>query len=277
MITIHPRRIHPWRVLALGFLLLLSLTPLAWMLLQSIISDEDRVQGAALLTIQPTLDAYTRVLSNSDFYTWSGNTLVVIAGTVALVLVASYLAGYALAYLPVPGRRWTARLLLASYVVPQTLIFVPLFILVQRAGLDNNPLALILTYPMLAIPFGSWLFLSYFRGLPEHTVEAAVVEGGTRWTIFWQILLPLSRPVIIATAVFTVGVASSELLFASVFLPNADHQTLAAGLAVTTVSPDEVGGVVASALLAGLPVLLLCGAFARHYVQGLTAALLEGA
>jgi ABC-type glycerol-3-phosphate transport system permease component len=270
-------RVDAWRVLGLGFLLFVSLAPIVWMLLQSIVSDEDRVRGVAPWVIQPTLDAYAGVLGNSDFFTWSGNTLVVIAGTVALVLVASYLAGYALAYLPVPGRRWTARLLLASYVVPQTLVFVPLFILIQRAGLDNNPLALILTYPMLAIPFGSWLFLSYFRGLPEHTIEAAMVEGGSRWTIFWQILLPLSRPVVIAAAVFTVGLAASELLFAQVFLPNADHQTLAAGLSVTTVSPDEVGGVVASALLAGLPVLLLCGAFVRQYVQGLTAALLEGA
>jgi multiple sugar transport system permease protein len=271
------RRIDLPRLFVLGFLLFVGLAPLGWMVVQSIVSDEDRVQGATLWAIQPTLDAYASVLNNSDFYTWSGNTLVVVGGTVALVLVASYLAGYALAYLPVSGARWTARLLLASYVVPQTLVFVPLFILIQRAGLDNNPLALILTYPMLAIPFCGWLFLSYFRGLPEHTVEAAMVEGGSRWTIFWQILVPLSRPVVVAAAVFTVGIASSELLFASVFLPNADHQTLAAGLSVTTVSPDEVGGVVASALLAGLPVLLLCGAFVRQYVRGLTAAMLEGA
>jgi ABC-type glycerol-3-phosphate transport system permease component len=272
----HIRRIDRLRLLGLGFLLVVGLAPLGWMLAQSITSDEDRVLGAAPWAFQPTLDAYAAVLASSDFYTWSGNTLVVIAGTAALVLIASYLAGYAFAYLPVPGGRWTARLLLASYVVPQTLLFVPLFIFVQRAGLDDNPLSLILTYPMLAIPFCGWLFLSYFRGLPEHTVEAAMVEGGSRWTIFWQILVPLSRPVVVAAAVFTVGIASSELLFASVFLPNADHQTLAAGLSVTTVSPDEVGGVVASALLAGLPVLLLCGAFVRQYVQGLTAAMLEG-
>jgi multiple sugar transport system permease protein len=254
-----------------------SLTPLGWMFLQSIISDEDRVQGAALWAIQPTLDAYGAVLDNTDFLTWSSNTLVVITGTVALVLVASYLAGYGLAYLPVPGRRWIARLLLASYVVPQTFLFVPLYILVQRAGLDNNPLALILTYPMLAVPFCGWLFLSYFRGLPAHTIEAAMVEGGSRWSIFWQILLPLSRPVVVAAAVFTVGIASSEFLFASVFLPSREHQTLAAGLSVTTVNPDEVGGVVAGVVLAALPVVLLCGVFVRQYVRGLTAALLEGA
>jgi multiple sugar transport system permease protein len=265
------------RLLALGFLLLVSLVPLAWMLLQSIISDEDRVQLTPLWAIRPVVDNYSEVLDNTDFLTWSGNTLVVVVGTVALVLVVSYLAGYGLAYLPVPGRPWVARLLLASYVVPQTLVFIPIYVVIKRAGLDNHPLALILTYPMLAVPFCGWLFLSYFRGLPEHTVEAAMVEGGSRWTIFWQILLPLSRPVVVAAAVFTVGIACSEFLFASVFLPGRAHQTLAAGLAVTTVSPDEIGGVVASALLASLPVILLCGAFVRQYVQGLTAAQLEGA
>jgi ABC-type glycerol-3-phosphate transport system permease component len=264
------------RVVVLGALLALSLAPLAWMFVQSIISDEDRVLGLPLWSIQPTLDAYAAVL-DSDFLVWSWNTLVVVAGTVGLVLVSSYLAGYGLAYLPVPGRRWISRLLLSSYVVPQTLLFIPLFVLVQRLDLENNPLALILTYPMLAVPFCSWLFLSYFRGLPRQTAEAAIVEGGSRWAVFWRILVPLSFPVVIAAGVFTVGVAASELLFASVFLPNAAHQTLAAGLGVTTVSPDEVGGTVAATILGALPVLALCGAFARQYVQGMTAAMLEGA
>jgi multiple sugar transport system permease protein len=264
------------RAAALGLLLVLSLAPLAWMFAQSIISDQDRVLGTPLWAIQPTLDAYREVL-DTNFPTWSANTLVVVAGTVGLVLASSYLAGYGLAYLPVPGRHWVGRLLLASYVVPQTLLFVPLYVQVQRLGLENNPLALILTYPMLAIPFCSWLFLSYFRGLPRQTAEAAMVEGGSRWAVFWQILVPMSFPVVIAAGVFTVGVAASELLFASVFLPSPAHQTLAAGLGVTTVGPDEVGGTVAAALLGALPVLAVCVAFARQYVQGMTAAMLEGA
>ena len=264
-------------LLSLIFLLAISLAPLLWMLVQSIVSDEDRLARTSLWEIQPTLDAYQQVLNNSDFYNWSGNTLVALGGTLVLVLFSGYLAGYALAFLPVPGKRWLARLLLASYVVPQTLVFIPLYILIERVGLDNNLLSLILTYPMLAIPFCAWLFLNYFRGLPHQTAEAALVEGATRFAVFWRILLPMSLPVIIAASVFTIGVASSEILFASVFLPNTAYQTLAVGLSVTTVSPDEVGGVVAAAQLAAIPVVLLCVVFARQYVQGLTAAMLEGA
>src|SRR5262249_53172651 len=168
-------------------------------------------------------------------------------------------------------------LLLTSYVVPQTLLFVPLYVQVQRMGLENNPLALIVTYPMLTIPFCSWLFLSYFRELPRQTAEAAMVEDESRWTVFWQILVPMSLPVVIAAGVFTINVAANELLFATVFLPSPDHQTLSAGLGVTTVNPNEVGGTVAATLLNALPVLAVCVAFARQYVQGMTAAMLEGA
>ena len=265
------------RLVVLTFLLAMSLAPLVWMFVQSIVSDEDRLARTPVWEIQPTLDSYGQVLNNSDFYTWSGNTLVTLGGTLVLVLFSSYLAGYGLAFLPVPGKRWVARLLLASYVVPQTLVVIPLYVLIERLGWDNNLLSLILTYPMLAIPFCAWLFLNYFRGLPYQTAEAALVEGASRFAIFWRILLPMSLPVIVAASVFTIGVASSEILFASVFLPNTAYQTLAVGLSVTTVSPDEVGGVVAAAQLAAVPVVLLCVVFARQYVQGLTAAMLEGA
>jgi ABC-type glycerol-3-phosphate transport system permease component len=264
-------------LLGLGFLLVVSLAPLAWMFLQSIMSDEDQLLARYPWQIHPTLASYGDVLNSSDFYQWGANSLIVLVGTLVLVVVTSYLAGYGLAYFPVPGRRLVARLLLASYVVPQTLVFLPLYILIERANLDNNLFSLIVTYPMLAIPFVSWLFLSYFRGLPAQVAEAASVDGASRFAVFTRLLLPMSFPVVVAAIVFTIGVAASEILFASVFLPNSSHQTIAAGLAVTTVDPDEVGGVVAAALLAALPLILLCIAFARQYVQGLTAAMLEGA
>jgi multiple sugar transport system permease protein len=166
---------------------------------------------------------------------------------------------------------------LISYVVPQTLLFVPLYALVLALGLENNLLSLVLTYPMLAVPFCAWLFLSTFRALPREIPDAARIEGGSEWQIFRKILLPLAGPAIIAAVVFTVGIAASEFLYAAVFLPNGAHQTLAAGLGLTEVDPDELGGVVAGANLAALPVILLCAAFAPHYVRGLTAAMLEGA
>jgi multiple sugar transport system permease protein len=273
-------RVGRWGVARAATLLLLlaaGLVPIYWMLVQSLKSDAEQVNGQPFWVTAPTLDAYANVLTNSDFLTWAANTLIVLAGTTLVTVVSSLAAGYALAYLHVPKWRWIARLLLISYVVPQTLLFVPLYALVLALGLENNLLSLVLTYPMLAIPFCAWLFLSAFRALPREITDAARVEGGSEWRIVRQILLPIASPAIVAAVVFTVGVAASEFLYAAVFLPNGAHQTLAAGLGLTEVSPDELGGVVAGANLAALPVILLCAAFAPHYVRGLTAAMLEGA
>jgi multiple sugar transport system permease protein len=265
------------RVATLLLLLVAGLLPIYWMLAQSLKSDAEQVQGKPFWVAAPTLGAYADVLSNGNFLGWAANTSIILAGTAVVTVVSSLAAGYALAYLRVPGWRWIARLFLISYVVPQTLLFVPLYALVLGLGLENNLLSLVLTYPMLAIPFCAWLFLGTFRALPREIAEAARVEGGSEWEIFRQILLPISGPAIVAAVVFTIGVAASEFLYAAVFLPNAAHQTLAAGLGLTEVDPDQLGGVVAGANLAALPVVLLCSVLAPQYVRGLTAAMLEGA
>jgi multiple sugar transport system permease protein len=273
-------RVSRWgvaRVATLLLLLVAGLLPIYWMLVQSLKSDAEQVSGQPLWVATPTLGAYADVLTSGNFLNWAANTLIVLAGTTLVTVVSSLAAGYALAYLKIPSRRWIARLLLISYVVPQTLLFVPLYAIVLGLGLENNLLSLVLTYPMLAIPFCAWLFLSTFRALPREIADAARVEGGSEWRIFRQILLPMSGPVIVAAVVFTIGVAASEFLYAAVFLPNGAHQTLAAGLGLTEVDPDELGGVVAGANLAALPVIVICAVFAPQYVRGLTAAMLEGA
>jgi multiple sugar transport system permease protein len=265
------------RAATLVVLVAFSLGPIYWMVVESLKDDREQVSGAPLWVARPTLKAYREVLVEGAFGRWATNTMLVLAAVTIVTVLSSLLAGYALSHLDVPGRRRIARLLLLSYMVPQTLLFVPLYLTVLALDLENNLLSLIVTYPMLAIPFCSWLFWTHFRALPPQVEEAAMVEGGSRWQIFRQILLPMSGPVMIAAAVFTVGVVTSEFLYASVFLPDPDHQTLAAGLGLSEVGLDELAGVVAGANLGALPVVVLCGAFAPQYVRGLTAAMLEGA
>src|SRR5262249_29219248 len=189
----------------LAVLLVASLLPIYWMIVQSLKTDREQVRGQPLWVAAPTLAAYADVLNDSNFLHWAGNTAVVIAGATLVTVASSLAAGYALSHLPIPGWRWVARLLLISYVVPQTLLFIPLYAVILGLGLENNLLSLVLTYPMLAIPFCAWLFLTHFRALPEQVEEAARVEGGSRWEIFREILLPLTGPVIVAAVVFTVG------------------------------------------------------------------------
>ena len=210
------------------------------------------------------------------FLVWAKNTGIVFAASLAVILVSSLMAGYAIGRLRVPGWRWWRRVLLATFIIPQTLLFLPLYNLVFRLHLDDNLGALVLTYPLLAIPFCTWLFSVYFQKLSPEIEESAYIEGANRFTAFLRIVMPMSRPVIIAASLFALGVISSDYMFAGVFLPNQWHQTIAAGLATMDVSLEDLS-VVSGVSLGGLPILLVAAMFATSYVRGLTAAMLEGA
>lgn len=258
-------------------LLALFLLPVYWLVLQSLKSASEQMLGHAFWLSHPTLDWYRSTLDDPDFWTWAKNSAIVIALVVLLTLVSSMLAGYALARLRPPGYRWIARLLLASYVVPQSLLFLPLFRQVHWLRLADTPWALVLTYPMQTIPFCSWLFLSYFNELGTDFEGAAAVDGASSAQTFRHVLLPMAHPLLVAATVFTIGVAGGEFLYASVFITQQANLTLAGGLGLIGVDPDEIGGIMASVVLGALPVVALTIALAPAYVRGLTSAMLEGA
>ena len=210
------------------------------------------------------------------FFVWLENTLVVFTGAIALTLGASLGAGYALGRLRPPGFRWWRRAIFATYVIPQTILFVPLFRLVNAFGLDDNLLALVVLYPTMALPFCVWMLSAYFQHLPREIEEAALIEGASRATAFFRIILPLSRPVLVAAGIFTLGAIASDFTLASVFLLSDINQTVPAGLGTMEVALDEMLAVAGINLMA-IPVVLISAGFARGYVRGLTAAMLEGA
>ena len=207
---------------------------------------------------------------------WAANSAIVFAAGLIIVLGASLAAAYALARLRPPGWRWWRRALLATFLVPQTLLFLPLFQVVFHLHLDDHLGSLILTYPMLAIPFCVWLLSAYFQKLAPEVEESAYIEGAGRWTAFTRIVLPMTWPVLVAVGLFALGVMSSDFMLAGVFLPNQWHQTIAAGLSTMDVSMEDLS-VVAGVNAASLPILLIAALFARTYTRGLTAAMLEGA
>ncbi|HEV2440171.1 MAG TPA: ABC transporter permease subunit [bacterium] len=207
---------------------------------------------------------------------WAGNTALVFGAGLVIVISSSLAAAYALARLRPPGWRWWRRALLATFLVPQTLLFLPLFQAVFHLHLDDSLWSLILTYPMLAIPFCVWLLSAYFQRLAPEIEESAYIEGAGRWTAFTRIVLPMTWPVLVAVGLFALGVMASDFMLAGVFLPNQWHQTIAAGLSTMDVSMEDLS-VVAGVNAASLPLLLLAALLARTYTRGLTAAMLEGA
>jgi multiple sugar transport system permease protein len=210
------------------------------------------------------------------FLDWLVNTFVVFAGSVVATLAVSVAAAYALGRLRPPGFRWWRRAIFATYVIPQTILFIPLFQVVNAAGLDDNLLALLFIYPSMALPFCVWILSAYFQHLPREIEDAALIEGASRTSAFFHIILPMSRPVLVAGGIFALGTVASDFMIASVFLLSGQNQTITAGLGTFDVALDELAAVAGVNLLA-IPVILISALFARGYVRGLTASMVEGA
>jgi multiple sugar transport system permease protein len=289
---VNPR---PWWA-KFGFSILIFLVtvycvfPIYFVLVQSLKTAQEDVFGNPLIVLHPSLESFEELFQAREgergfvgsalrrsypFLDWLGNTLVVFAGTLALTLSVSLAAAYALGRLQPPGFRWWRRAIFATYVIPQTILFVPLYRVVLGLGLDDNLLALLLIYPTMALPFCIWILSVYFQHLPREIEEAALIEGASRATAFFRIVLPMSRPVLVAAGIFTLGSAASDFMIASLFLLSGHNQTIPAGLGTMEVALDELAAVAGINLMA-LPVILISALFARGYVRGLTAAMVEG-
>ena len=283
-----------WAKLGRQSLILLAtvycLFPIYFMLVQSLKTAHEDTFGNPLIVVNPTLENFEELFERKGevrgfvgaalhrsypFLAWLGNTVMVFAGTVLLTLAVSIAAAYALGRLRPPGFRWWRRAIFATYLIPQTILFVPLYQVVNGLGLDDNLLALLLIYPTMALPFCVWILSVYFQHLPREIEEAALIEGASRATAFFRIILPMSRPVLVAAGIFTLGAAASDFTIASVFLLSGDTQTIPAGLGTMEVALDELAAVAGINLMA-IPVILISALFARGYVRGLTAAMLEG-
>ena len=265
--------------------------PIYFMLVQSLKTPKEDVFGNPFIVVNPTLENFEELFERETevrgfvgaalrrsypFADWLLNTVVVFAGSVIATLAASVAAAYSLGRLRPPGFRWWRRGILATYVIPQTLLFIPLYRVVHTLGMDDNLLALLLIYPTMALPFCVWMLSAYFQLLPREIEEAALIEGASRASAFFRIILPMSRPVLVAAGIFTLGTVASDFMIASVFLLTPGNQTIAAGLGTFDVSLDELAAVAGVNLFA-IPVVAISAVFARSYVRGLTAAMLEGA
>lgn len=284
------RRGRRWSQRALlALAALYSLFPIYFITVQSLKTAEEDVFGSPLYVARPTFENYTElfeggearprgyaILPSVPFATWLLNSAIVLAGSVTVTLAASVLAAYALGRLQPPGWRWWRRGLFATYIIPQTILFIPLYQAIVSLDLDNSHLALVACYSVMAMPFCIWILSAYYRHLPREIEDSALVEGATPAIAFARIILPMSKNVLIAAALFTLGTVGNDFMLASVFLPEPVRQTVAAGLGVMDVSLEELI-TVAGVNLAAIPVVIACAVFARAYVRGLTAAMLEGA
>jgi multiple sugar transport system permease protein len=257
--------------LPLSLATILLLFPFYWMLITSLKTNRELIDlsGLPFWVLQPTLEHYRFLFAETGFLRWALNTLTISIVATAISLVCSILAG---------GAGAIAGAIFVTYLVPQTLLFLPLLELVRQLGLGNSLWSMILTYPTILIPFGTWLLMGYFRRIPRELEESAYIDGASRLRAMTQIVLPLALPGILSAGIFAFTLSWNEFIYALVFTTSTDIKTIPVGVVTELVKGDVYfwGSLMAGALLGSVPVALIYSFFVENYVGGLTAGAVKG-
>ena len=266
--------------LPLVFYLVFLLFPFYWMTIVSLKPTNDlfEMKYNPFWIQKFTLENYLYLFQNTAFPEWVKNTLIVSVVSTILSLVCSVFAGYALARLRFPGSTFLGVGIFLVYLVPPTLLFLPLAQVISNLGLYNTYWALILTYPTQLVPFASWLLMGYFRTIPKEIEESDMADGCSRLQILLRMILPLSIPGLLSAGIFSFTLSWNEFLYALIFMSSGPMKTIPVGVVSDLIKADVLfwGSLMAAAVLGSFPVAFLYSFFVKHYVSGLTAGAVKG-
>jgi multiple sugar transport system permease protein len=225
----------------------------------------------------PTLANINKLLFQTHYVPWLINTMVVAVASTVLSIIASVLAAYAITRLRFRGAQTVGLLIFLAYLVPPSILFIPLAIMVFGLGIYDTNWALILTYPTFLIPFCTWLLMGYFKTIPYELEECALIDGATRIQILRKITLPLAVPGLISAGIFAFTLSWNEFIYALAFVSSTEQKTVPVGVLTELVEGDVYhwGSLMAGALLGSLPVAIFYSFFVEHYVASLTGAVKE--
>ena len=253
-----------------------TLFPFVWMFITSIKPDQELYNPrlSPFLVRQPTLSHWRMLLSDTLFVQWAINTLWVAIASTTISLFAGVLAGYALARLIFPGSTVFGIAIFVTYLVPPTLLFIPLTGVISWMGLQDTTWSLIFTYPTFLVPFCTWLLMGYFQTIPKELEECARIDGATRIQAMVFIILPLAVPGILSAGIFAFTLSWNEFLYALVFISSPANKTIPVGVTSELIKGDVFfwGALMAGALLGSVPVAIVYSFFVEHYVSGITGA-----
>ena len=229
------------------------------------------------LIVHPTLEHITQLFFETDFPSWMTNTLIIAVSSTFISLFASVFAAYAIERLRYTGARYFGMAIFLAYLVPPSILFIPLAAIVFKLGLFDGNLALILTYPTFLIPFCTWLLMGYFRTIPYELEECALIDGATRLQILWRITLPLAVPGLISAGIFAFTLSWNEFIYALTFISSSENKTIPVGAITELVNGDVYhwGALMSAALVGSVPVVILYSFFVEYYVSALTGAVKE--
>jgi len=259
--------------------LFVLLFPFYWMFITAFKSDAElyNLKLNPFLIHEPTLHNVIMLFKETLFNQWMVNTFFVSILATLLSLGASLLAAYSIQRLRFRTSGTIGISIFFGYLVPPTILFIPLATIIFELKIWDSLWSLVLVYPTFLIPFCTWLLMGYFKSIPKEMEECAMIDGASRFRVFWQIVVPLALPGILSAGIFAFTLSWNEFLYALTFISTNTQKTVPVGLITELVRGDVYhwGPLMTGALLASVPVALVYSFFVEHYVAGMTGALKE--
>ena len=274
-----------WALVASYFFLVLFaiffLIPPYYMIVTAFKSDAEVAHMATnpwIIADGITLDQFKLLLTQSDFLIFFKNTAIVTICVVSITMVVSVLAAFSLGRMRFWGSSILATGIFLTYLVPDTLLFIPLFQIVKAVGLLNSYWGMVLVYPTLTVPFCTWIMIGYFQSIPKELDEAALIDGASHMQMLTKIFIPVAMPGIIAAMIFAFTVSWAAFVYPMAFLYSADQQVLTVGTVTSLIRADvyKWGMLMAGALLAAAPPLVIYAFLMDYYIAGLTSGATKG-
>ena len=266
--------------LPMAVFIVFTLFPFYWMAVTALRPDPElyrtwrQANATPFWTLDPTLEHFKGLLQTTAFPHWLWNTMLIAIVSTIISLICGMFAGYALARLKFRGSEFLGTAIFVTYLVPPTLLFIPLANIIRAFQLGDTPWALILTYPTFLIPFCTWLLMGYFKTIPKELEECARIDGATRFGAMVRIIFPVAIPGILSAGIFAFTLSWNEFIYALIFMSSAELKTVPVGVVSELIRGDIFfwGQLMAGALLGSIPVALVYSFFVEYYVTGLTGS-----
>jgi multiple sugar transport system permease protein len=266
--------------LPLAAFLFFALFPFYWMAISAFKANRElyNLQARRLWIQEPTLEQFRELFQKTAALRWLWNSFFVSGLTALLSLCMGVMAGYALARLKFPGAEPLGLATFITYLVPTTLLFIPLASVVQALGLSNTIWSLVVTYPTFLIPFCTWMLIAYFKSIPREMEECAMIDGCGRIAALVRIVLPVAIPGVVFCGMFSFTLSWNEFVYALTFVSATTQKTMSVAVPTELIRGDAYfwGELMAASLIGSVPVALLYSFFMDYFVSGLTAGALKG-
>jgi len=265
---------------ALTVFVIFFLIPPIYTLITSLKTSKEisSLSGSPWLVQNPTLDNFWELITASNYQTFFINSVKITFFVVIITMAISILAAFSLARMRFWGSATLATGVFLTYLVPESLLFIPMFQLIGALGLMNNTWCLLLLYPTLSVPFCTWIMIGYFASIPKELDEAALIDGASYMQMLFKIFIPVAMPGIIAATIFAFTVSWGQFLYPMAFLYSSDQMTLTVGIVSDLIRGDvfQWGKIMAGSLMAALPPVIIYAFLMDYYIAGLTAGATKG-